>query len=116
MLKETRVNITISYYPASFLCKCFVVGAKQLGVVLVLGGKVQFIGFQTDGTQRGQTDINPLYRNNLYFSLCNFHGDRVYKSNQPFYDGSLVPRLDPIQRLYTSTPAPSQSRDRVNKL
>lgn len=42
--------------------------AKQLAVVLALGGKVQFIGFQTDITLRGRMDIYALYKKNLYFS------------------------------------------------
>lgn len=45
MLKKTRVNSTVSYYPGELPYKCFMVATEQLGAVVVLGGKVQFIGF-----------------------------------------------------------------------
>lgn len=62
------------------------VAAKRLAVGLVLGEKVQFIGFQTDNTLHAQIDIYALYGKNFYFSslylistvtLFNFHGDCV---------------------------------------
>lgn len=38
-----------------------------LSAVVVLGGKVQLIGFHIDNTLKRETDVCSLYSKNLYF-------------------------------------------------
>lgn len=79
--------------------------AKQL--VVVLGGKVKFIGFQIYFALLGQTDIYAVYRRNLYFwSFYSISMETVFTSQTSL---SVVPQLVPIQPLDTSTLAPHQN-------
>lgn len=76
--EKTRINNTISYYPASCFYKCFMVVAKERGALWIIGGKLHFIGFLVSTELLGQMGRWCSVQEELIFiSFCSISMETV---------------------------------------